>query len=577
MRSPNFRVLTDGSAGSGRRIAREFEQMRAVFEVGFPKMRLDSGAPLVIFAPRDAEVMKGILPKLWKGGGPNVAGYFQHGWERQYAIVRLDQDIPGKYQVVYHEYVHTLLHANFQWLPTWLDEGLAEYYGNTHFEQSKMYIGAPSTRVHTVQGSTIIPIEELIDENPWRKFGKNDRQVDLYYSEAWALVHFLVFGSGMERGAKLSRFYGLLQKGEQQKKAFEEVFGNFKDVGDAFSKYTDQFAFPSYELPNPPHIQEKDYPARELSKAEAETEFGTYQLWSHDLEDARNSIEQALKDEPGLTGAHEALGFLYFTDGKDGEAESEFEKSYEGDHQRYLSLFYRTMLTGRPLSGTAAVQMKFRGAMYEVLKSNPQFAPAFVELAFANLRQGDLANALVMSRKAEALEPARAGYHLLSGRILLVMGRGEEAAKLASFVAERWRGPDHNEAAELWNDVPAEKRNSEATLAEEVPADTKIANGTIMSVTCPEKSSEVTLIIDNGSGTRTFRSKGVRMVGYSDTLWYGRDHFSVCHHLKGLRAMVKYKASQDKEIAGDWVGLELREDLPLLPKEKVDLPRDPKS
>ena len=41
VRSPNFRVLTNGSAADGRRVAREFEQMRTVFAVAFPKMRLE--------------------------------------------------------------------------------------------------------------------------------------------------------------------------------------------------------------------------------------------------------------------------------------------------------------------------------------------------------------------------------------------------------------------------------------------------------------------------------------------------------------------------------------------------------
>jgi hypothetical protein len=56
------------------------------------------------------------------------------------------------------------------------------------------------------------------------------------------------------------------------------------------------------------------------------------------------------------------------------------------------------------------------------------------------------------------------------------------------------------------------------------------------------------------------------MVGYSDTLWFGSDHFSLCHHLEGLRAVVRYKPSADKQSAGEWVELELREDLPKLEK-----------
>jgi Tfp pilus assembly protein PilF len=569
VKSPHFRVLTDGSARAGRRVAREFEQMRAVFSAGFPNMRLETGAPLLIFAVADEASMKSLIPKLWKRGGPNAAGYFQDGWEKKYAVVRLDQDIPGQYQVVYHEYVHTLLHANFAWLPAWLDEGLAEYYGNTYFEQSKMYIGAPSMRVYSMRGSARFPIEELITESSWIRYRTNDRLIDLLYSEAWALVHFFVFGPGMERGAKLSRFYALLEKGEPQHKAIEEVFGPVAKLDEEFSRYTNHFEFSSYEMPNPESIREKEFPSHRMPVAEMETELATYQLWSRDPEDARSSIERALRGDPGTNSPREAIGFLEFGQGKDSEAALEFDKAFGADHQRYLSLFYGTMLASRPGPGASAEQVKFRAAMYDVLKINPQFAPAVVELAIACLREGDLANALVRARRAEQLEPTRAGYHLLTGRILLDLGRPEEAAKKAAFVAENWRQSDHNEALELWNRIPAEKRGSSDSFAEEIPDGVQTVQGILNSVSCAEKGRGTSLTIESNGATLTFRGTGEPSVGYSDTLWYGRDHFDVCHHAEGLRAIVRYKAGADTTFAGEWVELELRDDLQGLSVLKV--------
>jgi hypothetical protein len=67
VRSPNFRVLTNASANDGRRAAREFEQIRALFAQGFPKMRLDSGARLTIWAPQDEQSMKSLAPSVLKG------------------------------------------------------------------------------------------------------------------------------------------------------------------------------------------------------------------------------------------------------------------------------------------------------------------------------------------------------------------------------------------------------------------------------------------------------------------------------------------------------------------------------
>jgi hypothetical protein len=41
-----------------------------------------------------------------------------------------------------------------------------------------------------------------------------------------------------------------------------------------------------------------------------------------------------------------------------------------------------------------------------------------------------------------------------------------------------------------------------------------------------------------------FKSKGPQMIGYSDTLWYGSDHFSLCHHVEGMHAVPLSSRSQ---------------------------------
>lgn len=207
VRSPHFLVLTDGGQGAARRVAREFEQLRAVFSTNFPRMRLETGSPLLVFAPRDEDSMKRLAPALWKKSGGSsqyVGGYFQHGWERQFAVIRLDQDGPDAYQVVYHEYTHSLFHANMHWLPTWLDEGLADYYSGTKFQNSKVYVGAPIPRIQELLGQAPIRIEELISVNPHAKYRNDNRRISLFYAESWALVHYCTFGEGMDHGSKLS-------------------------------------------------------------------------------------------------------------------------------------------------------------------------------------------------------------------------------------------------------------------------------------------------------------------------------------------------------------------------------------
>ena len=59
-----------------------------------------------------------------------------------------------------------------------------------------------------------------------------------------------------------------------------------------------------------------------------------------------------------------------------------------------------------------------------------------------------------------------------------------------------------------------------------------------------------------------FRRTGPFGAGFSDTIWYGEDHFSFCHHLEGMRAVIHYKPSADPSYAGDVAEVDIRDDLP---------------
>jgi Tfp pilus assembly protein PilF len=567
VRSPNFRVLTNGSEHDARRIALEFEQMRAVFAVGFPNMRLTTGAPLLIFALQTENDLKMLAPALWKNHkGPLPAGLFDHGWEKQFAIVRLDQDVPGSYNVVYHEYVHTLLHSNFRWLPTWLDEGLADFYGSTRFEGKKTYVGAPSTRVYQLKNRAMLPLETLMVVNPWSYFRGDENQISTFSAESWALVHYLVFGPGMEVGKKLSRFYAQLQAGEQQIKAFREVFGDLKNVEDGLQKYIQAFAFHAYSLENLTTIQEKDFSSRKLTKAETDSEIAGYRLWEHDAPEATDLVERALQEDPAFGAAHEEKAFINFREGKDEDAMHEFSRARELDKTLYLSQYFEAMMSSK--RETPEQREALRAELLQIAKINPQFAPAYVQLAMLFIADGQGTKALVAARKAEQLEPSRAGYHLLSGEILLRMKREKEAAESAQYVAERWHGPDHNEAVALWNRTPVASRPADATVVEEVAEQSQAAEGKVLSLSCHEKDKrEVTL--QRGDDLLVFKSKGSQMIGYSDTLWYGSDHFSLCHHVEGMHAVIRYRPAVSKEYAGDWMSIELRDELPPEPQQQA--------
>ena len=568
IRAPHFRVLTNGTEGCGRHVVREFERMRAVFASQFPGYRLDSAEPVLILAPENEYSAEKLLPVFWQHSGPKPAGVYFHSWEKPYALVRLDavgcgDNLRDDFAVVYHEYVHSLLHLNLRWIPTWLDEGLAEFYAYTRFEGDRTYIGAPPRsmwKFTLLDSRSSIPLAKFMDQRG--SFTRDEQDTALFYAQCWAFTHFLTMGPGMEGGTKLRKFFNSTQQGVEQKKAFQDVFGNLDQVQTAFDHYIRLFAFNAGVISTPAKVEDKDLAVRSMTVAETEAEFSSFYASTQQWKLARESGESALKNDPKLALAHEDMGFVFLREGKDEDATREFSQAVEFDNRMYRSRFAKTMLSPLPHSTSPGDRLAYRAELTNTLNTNPNFAPAYVELAKSYVADGDPAKALGLAMKAEKLEPWRSGYHLLTGEILLRLDRATDAANLASYVAARYSGPDHDEAMELWNLVPAAKRPASGPAAIEAPHDVSSAEGKIKSVTCAEHSMTVTL--DHGEQPLTFHVHG-SLEGFSDTLWFGRDHFNPCFNTTGLRAVVRYKPAADKSYTGDAVSLGFRDDLPAAP------------
>jgi hypothetical protein len=132
--SPHFTVVSNAGEKEARRIANQFEAIRGVFHLIFPALRVDSGKPLTVIAVKNEESMKTFLPDFWAGkNSARPAGMFVPGFDESFAVLRTDVtgSAENSYHSLYHEYTHSILRLNFASLPVWLDEGLAEFYGNT--------------------------------------------------------------------------------------------------------------------------------------------------------------------------------------------------------------------------------------------------------------------------------------------------------------------------------------------------------------------------------------------------------------------------------------------------------------
>jgi tetratricopeptide (TPR) repeat protein len=558
IQSPHFRVITDGSEHEGRDVAKEFEQMRSVLAARFNNPKLETGAPLLVVAVREPGLHE-LGPSMWKDRD-RVAGEFFTGWERQFAMVRLDNFGDLNQVVVFHEYAHSVLHANIHWLPTWMDEGMAEFYAYTRFQSGRVLVGAPSVRLRHLNSEVLLPIPEMLTANS-RTFAKDPRREDLFYGQAWLMIHYMTFGPEMNSGAKLNKFISLLESGTAQPQAFQQIFGDPKQFEDKLEQYRTRFAISAAVFPPQEKLDVQTFPARVLTAAETNYELGSFEIGIHEQVEGKKRLDAAASADPAIAGVHEELGFVAWMRGQDAEARTEWQKAVQLDPARYRAAFALLMSQGNLADLDTPHLQETQKALEAIQAKAPKFAPVYVELALIEWRQRRLNKAYKLALAAETLEPWRAGYHLLTGYILLQGNQAKMAEQSARIVATRWPGSDHDEAVDLWKLVPSELRAEGPALTLATPADSTLTRGTIVRTAC-DKSGVTVVLQPDGTGAAPLNlvASGRFESGFSDTLWFGEDHYTPCFHLAGLQAVVAYKP--DGTAPGKLVELEVRDELP---------------
>ena len=548
VRSEHFRVLSDGDAKEARAVARQFEQIRAAFAAALPSLNPDPPVPLLILAPKDATSAKALLPQMWKRGAPG--GFFSAGREKAFALVRLDVVRDG-HTVAFHEYTHSILNSNFRWLPLWLNEGLAEFFGNTRFESDRIYVGAANIRAEYTRGASLLPLEKLLKVDASSAEYQDPDKVQMFYSESWALVHMLLVPSSAERGKRLQQYLTLIDKGADAVNAFRSAIGEPADMEKQLNTYLDRKSFDVLVSNSPTEVVEETFTARALSSGEINEELGTVQVWLGENAAARKRLEQTLKDDPRSALANESMGFLHVHEGRNPQALAQFERALQLNARLYLSAYYAAMLSSKNKS-TADL----RGAMNQVLELNPEFAPAHIQLAASYLRDGNSQNAVTPALKAVQIRPALGGYHTALGRILHAAGRDDEAAAVARYVAERWQDLHHDEAVDLWEMLSPDARKGADFPRRPTPSGTREVRGSVTSLTCRDNRRVMDIVIDSKPHTFRVNDNQIRL-GLADSVWYAPDHFNRCHHIEGLRAIIYYKQSSNSRITGDLVQFDI--------------------
>jgi len=330
--STHFEVI--GDVGYGRLIStiESLEQFRLASTRLFPARRLDSSRRLTVVVFEGSSI-RPYLPRYRGRVRDEVAGYFFRAVDRSFLVMREDALRSMDLRLVLHEYQHVVTSENIQRAPTWLNEGLSEFYST--------FVANPNGRsyeighaivehVRTLKSDGIIPLEEFFAVDPSSRTYNDSMRVGTFYAQSWAFIHFCMFGDEGRWGKPFARMVGAIAGGQSSLDAFRREFGADAELFTRrFRAYVFRFTMPAMRVT----FDESAKPAKgyEQSMLDAdETEYLKARL-AVDPDFGQKRLDALLTANPAYRPARVLRGQMWVSRGMWDEAATLLHETARAD------------------------------------------------------------------------------------------------------------------------------------------------------------------------------------------------------------------------------------------------------
>jgi len=437
IQAPHFTVLSNAGEYEGRKAALQFEEIRALFQHLYPTLRVDSGKPTIVFALKNEDSLKLFIPSYGQNSkGMHLGGFYHPSYDKNFAVIRTDIRGTGPlgFHTFYHEYTHAFFRYNFRGLPLWLDEGLAEFYGNTSIDSKESGVGIPNAnQIRTLKENKFLPIDQLVTIDRSSPLYNTREHSGIFYAESWALVHYLMLSDDVRGQDLINKYLRALHATDDPIEAANQSFGDLKKVSDKLNVYIRQFSFKYERVRLQSNLSEKDFTARKLSAAEGVQAVADFLLRSSHLPEGLEQLHEVEKLDAATRGYHSELGHYHLAKADFANAEKELQSAIAANPNDISAHIDMAFVYLRRDNYTQESTPKIRVELEKVLSLSPDFAPAhaFLSIAYAQEPAKDVDKAFKAARRASELEPGNLAYFIDIGKALLAAGRIPDARKVA--------------------------------------------------------------------------------------------------------------------------------------------------
>ena len=451
VRSPHFLVVSNGTEDEGRTSALQLERMRAVFQKLFPNTNLDTAVPPLVVAIADRATMEKLAPAAYAGRTQSyLAGLFLTWPERDYILVWLNAPGLHPYAPIYHEYAHFVLHRSGQWIPLWLDEGLAEYFKTTEIAGDEVRIGkADAQTISFLEQHQPISLATLLTVDQHSPYYSEEDKTSIFYSESWALTHFLKTRDLRDGTNHIGDYLGYVQSGSDPVAAATRVFGDLDQLKSELQNYINTQGYAYSRMAGRGEVDISHFRTRSITRQEANLARADFLVHDGRASDGRVLLESVLRDETGNGRALEIMGWLSLREHKFQEARQFCERAIQADDRSFLGhiCFALSSMQGTA-PRTSPEQARIEQSLRTAIRVNASFAPAYAGLGEYLSFRAKYQEALSAARKAVQLEPGMVEFRNEEANILLRMNRVKEATDSLNFALKLAHAPEEVAAVE---------------------------------------------------------------------------------------------------------------------------------
>jgi tetratricopeptide (TPR) repeat protein len=436
IKSPHYTIYSNAGEHDGRRVAAQFEEIRALFEQSFPKLKVDFGKPTIVYVLKDENSLKLLMPAYGQNkNSMKVAGQYHVSNDKNFAVVRADVTGTGTnpYHVMYHEWAHGLFRLNYRGLPLWLDEGLAEYWGGSDIDNKEGRVGmADPAQLRVLQQNAFLPISTLVSIDASSPLYNRQDHAGMFYAESWAIVHYFSLAPEVRDQHLLDKYLAALQATDDPIEAANRTFGDLKKLGEKLEAYTRQSSFVYQRIPMNSSVSEKDFTARHLSPAEGLVAQADYLVHTNHFPEAIEVLHDAGRLDPKVPHLHDELGYYHFVKADYDNSLKEFDLAIAEDPNDATAYYHKASIPYRKNGYNRETTPQIIANLQKVISLQPNFAPAHAFLCIAYTQSPDTrAKAFAEAKKAMDLEPGNLAYFIDAGRALVATNDLINAKKVA--------------------------------------------------------------------------------------------------------------------------------------------------